>query len=122
MMENRKGPYTTRGRGVTVHRADCINAVNAQDQARVVPVDWDAEATHLYPVDIKIEAWDRQGLLRDITEIFSRERINVTAANTLTRNSATRMAFTLEVSNLEALSRALTLVRDVRGVLSAVRR
>src|SRR5258708_25793590 len=55
--------YTTRGRGVTVHRADCINAVNAQDSARVVPVDWDPEAAHLYPWAIKIQAWDRQGLL-----------------------------------------------------------
>jgi GTP pyrophosphokinase len=65
---------------------------------------------------------DRQGLLRDITEIFSRERINVTAANSLTRNGATRMAFTLEVRSLGALGRALVLVRDVRGVLSAGRR
>jgi GTP pyrophosphokinase len=62
------------------------------------------------------------GLLRDITEIFSRERINVTAANTLTKNSATRMAFTLEVKSLAALGRALAMVRDVRGVLSAGRR
>src|SRR5213593_2456134 len=55
--------YTTRGKGVTVHRADCVNAVNAQDSARVVPVDWESDATHLYPVAIKIEAWDRQGLM-----------------------------------------------------------
>ena len=65
---------------------------------------------------------DRQGLLRDITEIFSREKINVTAANTLTKNSATRMAFTLEVKSLAVLGRALAMVRDVRGVLSAGRR
>jgi len=61
-------------------------------------------------------------LLRDITEIFSREKINVTAANTLTRNSVTRMAFTLEVRSLDVLSRALSCVKEVKGVLSAGRR
>ena len=61
-------------------------------------------------------------MLTDITEIFSREKINVTAANTLTRNSVTRMAFTLEVRGLEVLSRALSYVKDVKGVLSAGRR
>src|SRR5438045_9140321 len=55
--------YTTRGKGVTVHRADCINAVNAQDSARVVPVDWESDATHLYPGPIKNEAFDRQRLM-----------------------------------------------------------
>jgi hypothetical protein len=64
--------YTTRGRGVTVHRADCINAINAQDSARVVPVDWESDATHLYPVAIKIEAFDRQGLMRDIAHWWLR--------------------------------------------------
>ena len=65
---------------------------------------------------------DRKGLLRDITEICLREKINVTPANTLTRNSVTRMAFTLEVRSLDVLSRALSYVKDVKGVLSAGRR
>ena len=81
-----------------------------------------AARDEVFPVDVVLEAMDRQGLLRDVTEIFSRERINVTAANTLTRNSATRMAFTLEVRSLEALTRALALVKDVKGVLAAERR
>src|SRR5258708_37760641 len=71
--------YTTRGKGVTVHRVDCINAVNAQDQARVVPVDWDSEATHLYPVAIKIEAWDRQGLRPDISTGVAENRVNMSS-------------------------------------------
>ena len=65
---------------------------------------------------------DRQGLLRDLSEIFTREKINVTAVNTLSRNLQARMAFTLEVPDLEQLKRALALVRDVTGVLSAGRR
>src|SRR5258706_8692050 len=68
--------YTTRGRGGTVHRVDCINAVNAQDQARGGPVDWDSDATHIYPVAIKIEAWDRQGLLRAIATGVAENRSN----------------------------------------------
>jgi GTP pyrophosphokinase len=116
--------YVTRGKGVTIHRQSCSNVTRARmrEPERLIGADWGKPREEVFPVDVVLEAMDRQGLLRDITEIFSRERINVTAANTLTRNSATRMAFTLEVSNLEALSRALTLVRDVRGVLSAMRR
>ena len=65
---------------------------------------------------------DRQGLLRDISEVFSREKINVTAVNTLTKNMQARMSFTLEVQSVTQLKRALALVKDVRGVMSATRR
>src|SRR5205809_1017355 len=68
------GGYTTRGKGATAPRADCINAVNAQDSARVVPVDWDSDATHLYPVAIKVEAWDRQGLMGGIGTVGAGRR------------------------------------------------
>ena len=76
----------------------------------------------MFPVDIVVEAMDRQGLLRDISEVLSREKINVTAANTLTKQHLARMAFTLEVRSLDALKRALAQVRDVKGVLRASRR
>jgi len=116
--------YVTRGKGVTIHRQSCSNVarVRAREPERLIAADWGKPRDEVFPVDVVLEAMDRQGLLRDVTEVFSRERINVTAANTLTRNSATRMAFTLEVRSLEALTRALLLVRDVRGVLSAARR
>ena len=116
--------YVTRGKGVTIHRQSCSNIVRARSREpeRLIAADWGAARDEVFPVDVVLEAMDRQGLLRDITEIFSREKINVTAANTLTRNSATRMAFTLEVKSLAALGRALAMVRDVRGVLSAGRR
>jgi len=116
--------YVTRGKGVTIHRQSCSNVVRARSREpeRLIAADWGAPRDEVFPVDVAVEAMDRQGLLRDITEIFSREKINVTAANTLTRNSATRMGFTLEVRSLAALGRALAMVRDVRGVLSAGRR
>ena len=116
--------FVTRGKGVTIHRASCSNVarMRATQPERLITSNWGAPRDEVFPVDILIEAMDRQGLLRDISEVLSREKINVTAANTLTRNMHTRMAFTLEVSSLDALKRALLLVRDVKGVLSAGRR
>ncbi len=116
--------FVTRGKGVTIHRASCSNVTRMRvvQPERLIDADWGAARDEVFPVDVVIEAMDRQGLLRDISEVLSREKINVTAANTLTRNLHTRMAFTIEVRSLEALKRAMGLVRDVKGVLSAGRR
>jgi len=116
--------FVTRGKGVTIHRANCttVARLRAREPERLITAEWGAPRNEVFPVDVVLEAADRQGLLRDVTEVFSRERINVTAANTLTRDMRSRMAFTLEVKSLEALQRALALVRDVRGVVSATRR
>jgi len=116
--------FITRGKGVTIHRQSCggVARMRAREPERLIAADWGKPRDEVFPVDVVLEAMDRQGLLRDVTEVFSRERINVTAANTLTRNMQTRMAFTLEVRSLDALGKALALVRDVKGVLSAARR
>jgi len=116
--------FVTRGKGVTIHRQTCTNVarMRAREPERLISADWGAPRDEVFPVDVVLEALDRQGLLRDVTEIFSRERINVTAAKTQTRNHESRMAFTLEVRSLEALAHALDLVRDVPGVMSAGRR
>ncbi len=116
--------FVTRGKGVTIHRQSCANVtrMRAREPERLIAADWGLPRDEVFPVDVVLEAGDRQGLLRDVSEIFSRERINVTAANTLTRDMRTRMAFTLEVKSLDALARALALVRDVPGVVSAARR
>jgi GTP pyrophosphokinase len=116
--------FVTRGKGVTIHRRNCASAARMQEREpeRLIAADWGAARDEVFPVDVVLEAIDRQGLLRDVTEVFSREKVNVTAANTLTRNLHVRMAFTLEVKTLDALQRALALVRDVPGVVSAGRR
>jgi GTP pyrophosphokinase len=116
--------FVTRGKGVTIHRQSCANVarMRAREPERLISADWGAPRDEVFPVDVVLEAADREGLLRDVTEVFSRERINVTAANTLTRDMRTRMAFTLEVRSLDALAKALALVRDVPGVVAAVRR
>ena len=116
--------FVTRGKGVTIHRATCANVarIRTREPERLIAADWGAAREEVFPVDIVVEAMDRQGLLRDVSEVFSREKINVTAVNTLSRNLQARMSFTLEVESVAQLKRTLALVQDVRGVLGAARR
>jgi len=113
--------FVSRGRGVTVHRANCAN-VKRLDPERMVTAEWGEAGGTVFPVEIEIEAADRTGLLRDISEVFTREKVNVIATNTVTRDLAARMRFTLEIVNLEQLQRVLTMVREVKGVVRAGRR
>ena len=116
--------FVTRGKGITIHRASCTNVgrIAAREPERLIAADWGASRDELFPVDIVVEASDRQGLLRDISELLSREKINVTAVNTQTRQHQARMEFTLEVESVVQLKRALQLARDIPGVFSATRR
>ena len=116
--------YVTRGKGITIHRASCPNVgrIRSRESERLIEADWGAPRDQLFPVDIVVEASDRQGLLRDISELLSREKINVTAVTTQTRQHQARMAFTLEVESVVQLKRALQLARDIPGVFSAERR
>lgn len=113
--------FVTRGRGVTVHRANCLN-LKRLDARRRVAAEWGQAAGVTFPVEVEIEAIDRTGLLRDISEVLSRERINVTATHSLSSQLAARMRFTLEVFDAAQLKHVLGLIREVRGVISAVRR
>jgi GTP pyrophosphokinase len=116
--------FVTRGKGITVHRASCPNVARllVREPERRIDASWGAPREEVFPVDIVVEATDRQGLLRDISEVLSREKINVTAVNTLTRQHQARMSFTVEVASIAQLQRTLTLVRDVPGVFEAARR
>jgi GTP pyrophosphokinase len=117
--------FITRMRGVTVHRQDCPNITGLAESQRdrLMPADWGKSGEEApFSADLEVVALDRQGLLRDISEIMTREKINVTAVNTLSKNLQAKMSFTLEVASIAQLKRALLLVRDVRGVLGAARR
>ncbi|HET7730711.1 MAG TPA: bifunctional (p)ppGpp synthetase/guanosine-3',5'-bis(diphosphate) 3'-pyrophosphohydrolase [Usitatibacter sp.] len=116
--------FITRMRGVTVHRQDCPNVTTlAPDQRdRLMPADWGKSAQEAgFSADLEVVAVDRQGLLRDISEAISRERINVTAVNTLSRGVHAFMRFTLQVGSGDAIQRVLRQVKDVPGVDSARR-
>ncbi len=116
--------FITRTRGVMVHRLDCPNitglAENQRD--RLMPADWGKTSDEApFAAEIEVVAVDRQGLLRDISEAISRERINVTAVNTLSRGAHAFMRFTLQVSSADAIQRVLRQAKDVPGVDTARR-
>ena len=113
--------FVTRGRGVSVHRASCVN-VKRLERNRLVTAEWGESAGATFPVDIELEAAERAGLLREISEVLAREKIRIVAMRSAANEGAARMRFTLEVADLAQLSRVLTLIRDVRGVTRAARR
>ncbi|MGA0025393.1 MAG: RelA/SpoT family protein, partial [Burkholderiales bacterium] len=113
--------FVTRGRGVTVHRADCA-ALGRLDPLRRIAAEWGGAADATFPVEIVVDATDRTGLLRDISEVLSRERVNVTATRSSSNDLSARMRFTVEIRNLDQLRQVLGLIRGVRGVLQAERR
>jgi len=116
--------FITRGRGVSVHRATCANASALADRQpeRLIEVAWSATPDAVYPVDVAVLAQDRSGLLRDISEVFARERLNVVGVNTLSRRGEAQMNFTVEVADGSSLRRALAQIAEVSGVYAARRR
>jgi GTP pyrophosphokinase len=121
------GGFVTRGKGVSIHRRDCSNfrELAARNQERVIEVEWGAasgDGGSVYPVDVSIEAGDRQGLLRDISEVFAKEKMNVIGVQTQSVKGSAWMTFTIEVSDSARLSKVLGIVADVPGVRWAKRR
>ena len=119
--------FVTRGKGVSVHRQDCPNFLRLQQHSagRIIDVDWGRPRpgeTVYYPVDVSIEAIDRQGLLRDISDVLSKDKMNVIGVQTQSVKGVAWMTFTVEVSDTERLHKVLALVRAVSGVRSARRR
>ncbi|RMX00646.1 bifunctional (p)ppGpp synthetase/guanosine-3',5'-bis(diphosphate) 3'-pyrophosphohydrolase [Allofranklinella schreckenbergeri] len=124
------GGFITRGKGVGIHRQDCPNfqKMLATTPERIIDVQWSqsagAESTrNVYPVDILLEAHDRQGLLRDISDVLARERTNVIGVQTRShRNHSATMTFTIEVPNATHLQAVLAAVAQVPGVRTARRK
>lgn len=120
--------FVTKTRGVMVHRLDCANIVSlSQEQRdRLMPAQWSAGMGDTngqkFATDIEVVANDRQGLLRDISEALSHERINVTAVNTISKANMASMRFTVEIQRTEQLQRVLRAVSEVEGVESVRRR
>ena len=119
--------YLTQNQGISIHRRDCHNVLHtvAKHPERLVEVDWGPEQTagH-YSVDIELVAFDRQGLLRDVTTVLANEKLNITAVNTTTRRAThtTHMVITVEVPDLGVLSRVLARLGQLPNVTEARRR
>ncbi|TKC81735.1 bifunctional (p)ppGpp synthetase/guanosine-3',5'-bis(diphosphate) 3'-pyrophosphohydrolase [Trinickia terrae] len=121
--------FVTRGKGMSIHRSDCATFLRMAARApeRVLETAWSADVlggrgSSVYPVDLAIEAADRQGLLRDISEVFAREKMNVIGVKTMSRRNAAFMQFTVEVSNAAQVQRACMLLGEVSGVVRASRK
>jgi GTP pyrophosphokinase len=115
--------FVTRGKGVSIHRAQCVNAqaLSLRQPERLIEVTW-GSGPGSYPVDVFVVAHDRQGLLRDVSEVFAREKLNVIGVNTSSARGQAMMQFTIEASDAGAVRRALAQVGEVKGVVSARRR
>ncbi|MBI4491564.1 MAG: bifunctional (p)ppGpp synthetase/guanosine-3',5'-bis(diphosphate) 3'-pyrophosphohydrolase [Chloroflexi bacterium] len=114
--------YITRGRGVTVHRTDCRSVLEEDERDRLVRVDWGRTERQTFPVTIRIEAWDREGLVRDITSVVADEKLNISALSAVTHRDQTATVWaTMEVSGLDRLSRVMGRLEAIRDVFNVVR-
>jgi len=112
--------YITRGRGVTVHRRDCRNMLRlaGEERARLVDVNWSGRVEQTYPVDVHVSAYDRQGLLRDITTVVANERVNVLTldADTDAATQTVSIRLRLEVTDLGHLSRVMDRLTQLSNI------
>ena len=113
--------FVTRGRGVSIHRNDCrtFQSLLAKNGERVIEVRWGVHKpgqTLLYPVEVSVEASDRQGLLRDISEVFAKEKMNVVGVQTQSVKGIAWMTFTVEVADASLLKKVMQSVKAVSGV------
>ncbi|WP_052383860.1 GTP diphosphokinase [Litchfieldella xinjiangensis] len=117
--------FITQGRGVTIHRQDCPNILQLRvdEPQRIVDVEWGERAHTQYPVDIEIEAWDRSGLLRDVTSVLSQDKVNVLSVNTRTdtHDGIARLKITAEVDGLETLGRLFSRIQQLPNVIDLKR-
>jgi GTP pyrophosphokinase len=113
--------YVTRNRGVTVHREDCYTVVREDEKERLVKVEW-GQADVLYPLRVQVEAWDRVGLIRDISTVVAEEKVNIANMSfTEHDNGTTSLHLILETRGLVQLSQLLAKIETVRGMISVAR-
>jgi len=113
--------YITRTRGVTVHRRDCPNIIHEDEKERLIPVDW-GHVGQLYPVTIHIDAWDRMGLLRDISTLIAGDRMNITMVNSSDHDDhTTSISLTVETKSITQLSQLLSKLEGINGITSVTR-
>ncbi|MGI8422870.1 MAG: RelA/SpoT family protein [Chloroflexota bacterium] len=114
--------YITRGKGITVHRRDCRNVRGEDEPERLVHVDWGRTGVQNYPVTIRVEAYDREGLLRDVATVVTEEKLNITgAAVDVSRNGIAIIMSTVELGSLQQLSRLLSRIEKIKDVIRVSR-
>ncbi len=114
--------YITRGKGVTVHRADCPNVINSTEMERFINVNWGRLTERTYPVQVMIVAFDREGLMRDIGGVAADEKISLSNVNINTNHSMATFLVTMEVENTSQLASVLAKIEKLPNVVEARRR
>jgi guanosine-3',5'-bis(diphosphate) 3'-pyrophosphohydrolase len=112
--------YITRSQGITVHRRDCVNVNNVEEKERLIEVSW-GKIQEVYPVSVQIDAWDRVGVLRDITTVVADAKVNIASISTAYQDDITSVFVTFEITSMAQLTRLLSKIQGVRGVISATR-
>jgi len=112
--------YITRGRGATIHRKDCPNILRTKDKERIVKVSW-GEPKRTFPVIIQIKAYDRQGLLGDISTILSNEGVNLRDIDINFSNNLAAIKIMLDVSDINQLSKVLSIIESLPNIMEAYR-
>lgn len=112
--------YITRGRGATIHRQDCPNILRLKDHERIVKVSW-GEQQKTYPVSIQVKAYDRQGLMVDISNILTNEGINILDVDVKVNHNLAAINLVVEVGDIAQLSRVLTRIENLPNVMEAHR-
>jgi GTP pyrophosphokinase len=114
--------YVTRGKGVTVHRANCPSVLSERDIERLIDVEWEIAGQQTYPITVRISALDRPGLLNEITNVVAEHKVNIVAASIGTHVDGTAtISATLKVNSLQQLSRVLSRIERLRDVTSVTR-
>jgi guanosine-3',5'-bis(diphosphate) 3'-pyrophosphohydrolase len=112
--------YITRGRGATIHRRDCPNVLYQKEPERIIKVTW-GQAQETYPVAVRITAYDRDGLMKDVSTVVAEEHINMTSLSVATKNSIATFEVTMEIADIEVLSRVLARIEQLPNVIEARR-
>ena len=117
--------FITRGQGVAIHRNDCVNIINLEKDKldRLIEADWGDDLDNAYSVSLHVEAFDRQGLLRDVSKVLSDEKVNVTGLTTATNkdDQTADMTITAEISDLDQLGRVMDKINQLQNVIHVSR-
>src|SRR3954469_16757916 len=114
--------FITRGKGVTVHLRSCPTVLNEREVPRLIDVEWEAAPTQTYPIAIRVEAYDRTGLLNDITQVVAENKVNIVAAAVNTNADHTAIVrATLQVASVSQLARVMSRIEALKDVINVQR-
>ncbi len=114
--------FITRGKGITVHLMSCPTVLNEREVSRLIDVEWEAAPAQTYPIAIRVEAYDRTGLLSDITQVMAENKVNILAANVAVNPDHTaQVALTIQIASVAQLAKVMSRVEQLKDVISAQR-